>query len=132
MRVAEWRVDNKMSFDAPIPERFGSDVRHSLGRNLKEGYLRCMRGSRFYMHSYDRTLAAKEYVLNQGWPESTNIENLHLPWPALKQAKVFRDARAHRLREGASTEEAAETIDEGPPTKTLKVKGQKQQRKPKK
>ena len=87
VRVGEWLCKEGLPLHSVLPEHFGTDVRQSVYRNLKDGKLLLLTGSRFYLHDPDRTLCIEEYYYGQGWGTDIQIDTLHHPVPLLKQIK---------------------------------------------
>ena len=77
-----------------MPEWFGTDVRHSLLHNFREGRLGLLGSSRFYVHYYDRTLAPREYALGMNWGDEVDLSTLHRGVPLLKQLVAAPKRRA--------------------------------------
>ena len=90
IRVAEYFAEMKprQELSAEVAEHLGTDVRHNIYHQLKGGELSMLGSSRFYLHWYDRTLAAKEYGLNQSWGTDIVLDQLHKPMEVLKRLKM--------------------------------------------
>ncbi len=77
-----------------MPEWFGTDVRHSLLHNFREGRLGLLGSSRFHLHYYDRTLAPREYALGMNWGDEVDLSTLHHGVPLQKQLVAAPKRRA--------------------------------------